>query len=58
MKIEDATTPTEIRSAFCCFCQKDRFKHEMRPVKGPSGRMVKRCIHCLKFTTPQSTEGA
>jgi hypothetical protein len=49
----DAPAPLALRSAFCRFCQKDRFKEEMKVVTGPSGRKVKRCIHCIQYTAPQ-----
>ncbi len=58
MKIEDTTAPTDIRSAFCRFCQKDRFKHEMKTMKGPSGRIIKRCTHCLAFNKPQTQKSS
>ncbi len=49
----EAPPPGALRSAFCRFCQTDRFKHEMKDVISPSGRKVKRCIHCMHFTSPQ-----
>ena len=53
-ELPTAVEPAQLRSAFCCFWQKDRFKHEMIRTIGPSGKPVKRCTHCQKYNAPQA----